>query len=69
MNPQQLERVKLQKEDQEIRQSWEEMNKCGGGLCQLCDQCGGSSVTTCECAYQRYKNSLKTPTSNSKWNK
>jgi len=45
-------------EEEEIRQSWEEIKATSGGLCCICNDCGGSSISFCECAYQRYKNDL-----------
>jgi hypothetical protein len=33
---------------------WEEKKKTMVGLCQICDKCGGSSVSTCQCARERF---------------
>jgi hypothetical protein len=36
------------------KQMWETNKTTMRGLCAMCDTCGGSSITWCECAYARF---------------
>ena len=45
-------------EFQKIRQMWGE--RCARGIhaMAICNKCGGSSISTCECAYERWVRNL-----------
>lgn len=45
-------------EYQQIRQMWRE--RCDGGIhaMAICNKCGGSSISTCECSYERWVGQL-----------
>lgn len=41
-----------------IRQQWNKRCNNSTFLCVMCDKCGGSSTSTCECAWENYYNSM-----------
>lgn len=41
-----------------IRAMFEQRNRYMAGVAQVCPKCGGGSAAFCECAYQRFRQSV-----------
>jgi len=40
-----------------VDKAWKkDNNEYSIGLCQICDVCGGGSISNCQCAYDEFKN-------------
>ena len=44
--------------EEKIRQEWEKQCKTMMQLFVVCNICGGSSTSSCYCAYQRFRNKM-----------
>lgn len=46
------------KYEQALRRVWNKRRETSFGLCVICNRCGGSSSSSCGCAYTRWRASL-----------
>ena len=48
-------KLSVDSSEEEFRKAWDGENRRGMQMFQVCNACGGGSISTCECAYARWR--------------